>query len=1240
MSEAKVTNKPVEITQRRTETTEFFINPSGTYTMKQFAAPVRVQQDGKWSDIDLTLIRDAKGVVRPKASSVDVSFSGGGKGDLLTLKGIGGTFALTWPTELPKPRLEGANAVYPDLLPGVDLQLTAQREGFSKVFVVKNRAAAGSQALRKLTFGVRTADLKITSAVDGGFNLVDRNGTSVLISDAPIMWDEPVIPAGLSKWEAELVEPAHHATMRSVIGEDQLSVEPDQAMLARTDLNFPVYIDPSGTVTNNGNWTHINQANGNTSYWTTDRDRAKVGYSGYATTKTPWRSYFLFGVENLVGKQLTNAVFSINLDHSASCGDTPVMLYGTNNVSSAGSVTWNNSSGSNIWATHIATGWGHANEDTGCGGQAAPDMTMWMGGYDYPLVRQHMQRAANGEFGGQITFGLKAVDEGQKLQWKQFHPWGAALSIEYNTTPDVPQELNTVPATTCGSESRPTRLPAAMQQTKFSALLLDSDANTVHGDLQVLQGATETVKHAASTVGVANGSAVSWPAVPAGVLQANTVYSYRARSGDGIGTSPWSSRCFFIIDTTGPSVPTISSTDFPDGDPVKDVGQTGSVLFKHAPADTDIAGYAYGFAADKLTGWVPANSTGDATIPVTLWTDPDTGYASSDLYVRSEDFAGNQSVTTANPYQLMANDNGAVPPKKRGDVNGDGKGDISAIIDAGGDRLRAWTLTSNGLDVDNNLDFSTQTVGWDTGRDGSSFVTMRFVTGDFTGPSGAPDGLSDHALFRQDPDGLIRMFLLTARGNRFDILQDPVWTSPAAPVDPLWNIANLRFVPGDFDGDGKADVAAVRGDLTGTGSTIWVWKQSSGSAQYTATQWASTPAINITTATPVGADLDADGDTDITFMKADAVDSMSALVYKSNGAAQTFQTPSGPAWSSGAGNFEYRRARFVAGNFDGDTTNGKGKIDIAVLYDYGTSSNLAVWGWNGTAITSLSVSPTWTSFDVRKVKELQASDFDGDGKDDLAIFRDSSIVGTTELHTVRNSGTGFTAAPLMVRSWTVSEKPERRAAWRFDDTGSGTAVFDEYGDYPAKIFAGGTRVNGRKFSTDPSDRALSLNGTNQWAATSGAVVRTDRTFTVAAWVRVTATNSWQTVVGSQGTWQSGFYLQCTIDGQWRFVFANTDVASPTGYSLAQGKTLAQANTWTHIAGVYDGDTGTIKIYVNGVLEGTSIRATPWNAWGPIQIGRAEGRLGGGSNYVGGTIDNVDIFDHAASSYEIAQLATP
>ncbi|MFC4047962.1 hypothetical protein ACFO1B_57060, partial [Dactylosporangium siamense] len=493
MSEAKFTNNPVEVAQRRTATAQTFINPSGTYTTKEFAAPVRVKQDGKWADIDTTLVRDANGVVRPKATTVDVSFSGGGKGDLLTIKGIGGTFALTWPTAVPKPTLDGPNATYADLLPGVDLRLTAQREGFSKVFVVKNRAAADNPALRKLTFGLRTSDLKITSAADGGFNLVDRDGRSVLISDAPIMWDEPVIPTGLSTWEAELVEPAHHATLRSVLGKDQLSIEPDQAMLARTDLNFPVYIDPSGNVTNNGNWTHINKANGDSSYWTTDRDRAKVGYSGYATTKTPWRSYFLFGVSNLAGKQLTNAAFSITLDHSASCGDTQVMLYGTNNVSSAASVTWNNSSGSNIWATHIANGWGHANEDTGCGGQAAPDMTMWMGGNDYPLVRQHMQRAANGEFGAQITFGIKAVDESQKLQWKQFHPWTAALTFEYNTTPDVPQELNTVPATTCGPESKPTRLPAAMQNTKFSALLLDSDANTVHGDLQVLLGNTETV---------------------------------------------------------------------------------------------------------------------------------------------------------------------------------------------------------------------------------------------------------------------------------------------------------------------------------------------------------------------------------------------------------------------------------------------------------------------------------------------------------------------------------------------------------------------------------------------------------------------------------------------------------------------------------------------------------------------------------------------------------------------------
>ncbi|MFD0479756.1 hypothetical protein ACFQ0B_75140 [Nonomuraea thailandensis] len=49
---------------------------------------------------------------------------------------------LGWTGALPKPTLSGDTATYPEVMPGVDLQVTADVDGFSHLLVVKSRAAA------------------------------------------------------------------------------------------------------------------------------------------------------------------------------------------------------------------------------------------------------------------------------------------------------------------------------------------------------------------------------------------------------------------------------------------------------------------------------------------------------------------------------------------------------------------------------------------------------------------------------------------------------------------------------------------------------------------------------------------------------------------------------------------------------------------------------------------------------------------------------------------------------------------------------------------------------------------------------------------------------------------------------------------------------------------------------------------------------------------------------------------
>ncbi|MFC4048047.1 hypothetical protein ACFO1B_57490, partial [Dactylosporangium siamense] len=72
---------------------------------------------------------------------------------------------------------------------------------------------------------------------------------------------------------------------------------------------------PPVTAVNNYNWTHISQAYPSSSYWTAERNQAKVGYS--SSQKAPWRSFFLFDVPaELAGAQIVNGTFSITLDNS------------------------------------------------------------------------------------------------------------------------------------------------------------------------------------------------------------------------------------------------------------------------------------------------------------------------------------------------------------------------------------------------------------------------------------------------------------------------------------------------------------------------------------------------------------------------------------------------------------------------------------------------------------------------------------------------------------------------------------------------------------------------------------------------------------------------------------------------------------------------------------------------------------------------------------------------------------
>jgi hypothetical protein len=190
----------VEVLAERSERGQTFAEPGGTMTSETTAIAQRVHKpDGSWTAIDRTLHRLPNGGVVPTATSADLTFSGGGDGPLVSWRRGGHLFALTWPTSLPVPVLEGGSATYSSVLDGVDIVVTATDNGFRHVLMVHGPEAAANPRIRDIRYRL-AGDVSASVVGDGGVELRSPDGN--LFAAAPngvMMWDSGVSTPGLER---------------------------------------------------------------------------------------------------------------------------------------------------------------------------------------------------------------------------------------------------------------------------------------------------------------------------------------------------------------------------------------------------------------------------------------------------------------------------------------------------------------------------------------------------------------------------------------------------------------------------------------------------------------------------------------------------------------------------------------------------------------------------------------------------------------------------------------------------------------------------------------------------------------------------------------------------------------------------------------------------------------------------------------------------------------------------------
>jgi hypothetical protein len=220
----------------------------------------------------------------------------------VTVRHNGTALAFQWPEPLPAPRVDGDTATYPDVFPGVDLQVVAHADSYSQVLVVHNADAAANPALAHVRMTVTGTGLNPLVDPNGALSATDPAGVEVLRGAPPVMWDsliddrvgpEPSAtdPGSGRVTPIEVTGSARSATATSVT---DLTLTPDPAALTGPDVVYPLYIDPTmsvrkqhSTVVTDNDWAPQYDTN----------VLAQVGYcSGWDGCNGSWRarSYFVF----------------------------------------------------------------------------------------------------------------------------------------------------------------------------------------------------------------------------------------------------------------------------------------------------------------------------------------------------------------------------------------------------------------------------------------------------------------------------------------------------------------------------------------------------------------------------------------------------------------------------------------------------------------------------------------------------------------------------------------------------------------------------------------------------------------------------------------------------------------------------------------------------------------------------------------------------------------------------------
>ncbi|MFH9662870.1 DNRLRE domain-containing protein [Streptomyces sp. NPDC017248] len=631
---------------------------------------------------------------------------------------------------------------------------------------------------------------------------------------------------------------SHGDLVDADLGSGQWTLTPSRDFLDDPATTYPVFIDPS-VKKHVQNWTTAYNRHPNATFYNGKgfnkggTHEARVGFE--SDTWGTSRSYFNVAFDSdLKGTKITRASLRMLETYSWSCQERSMSVHLTGEIDAH--TNWKNApklhDGNKLATKTFAHGF-----KSGC-----------RDAYETFDVTKGTQKAADK---GQdtITFGMRARDENSQYAWKKFQADGdypPVLELVYNRRPSiVSNSLDLGPDGKCTTTKPYVRMGSG--DLTFTAKATDKDNNLDYFDFDLWETAQwdTTGDRLKSTgrvpVGNDTGTALGITSrFSTSGLKNGATYSWRVQAKDDAGsTSGWYPKtpCRFVLDTTAPRPPKVSSTDYPDADgsdngfgndaedanwSVKKFGTPGS--FTVRALNSDVVRYEYAFNSTSYTGSLGrANGSSTSVSSVITNAKPPTA-GPNVLYVRAVDSAGNASEPTKYLFYVTPRDQADKP----GDFTGDGLPDLMTITDAGNLALYPSQADKDLAKGTGDLDYSMPGAY----RDNSE-----------KDPNG--DGLPPYVAASS---GHFKGALITHNGDIYggDGLQDLVvrvggklWVYPgdgygAVNTDRRREILlpsgspdpgtfNQIVATGDITGDGRTDFLATVRRSDGTDDELWAF---------------------------------------------------------------------------------------------------------------------------------------------------------------------------------------------------------------------------------------------------------------------------------------------------------------------------------------------------------------------------------------------------------------------------------